>query len=194
MLSARTCCLCATLAVIPLLVSTLSTSIADQNTESAQQPTTMQHGMSNAELKAQIEALRATLDLVAPTYASLMPDFAERFHVMHRAGDTGDWAVASHELLEMERLMKVFDAIDEQKGAMLKGFMTVPMLQLRKIIEHGKHEPFVAALKEATASCNACHQAVGSEFINVTLDTSDALSIRHPHRFIESKASHTHTH
>lgn len=50
-------------------------------------------------LKAEVEKLRksvASLQAMKPTFTSFMPDFAERFHVMHRAGDAGDWAVKGH--------------------------------------------------------------------------------------------------
>jgi len=38
------------------------------------------------ELQIRVEALEA----IKPTFTSLMPNFSERFHVMHRAGEAGD--------------------------------------------------------------------------------------------------------
>ena len=37
----------------------------------------------------------------------LMPNFAERLHVMHYAGEAEDWAVASHELLGLRHLVGI---------------------------------------------------------------------------------------
>ncbi len=46
-----------------------------------------------------------------------MPNFSERFHVMHRAGESGDWAVAAHEFAELKRLTRLSTTIDSEEGA-----------------------------------------------------------------------------
>lgn len=45
-------------------------------------------------LKRQIDALQTRIAALEArqTFTSFMPAFAERFHVMHRAGEAGDWA------------------------------------------------------------------------------------------------------
>jgi hypothetical protein len=91
------------------------------------------------------------------SFTFFMPDFAERFHVMHRAGEAGDWAV-------------------------------------EHAIEDSNHEKFEKALVQTISSCNACHTATGSDFVQVTLDASDSLSMRHPHRFMEQQAPSDHAH
>jgi hypothetical protein len=66
-------------------------------------------------LRGEVKALKArvaTLEATRPTLTNFMPDFSERFHVMHLAGDVGDWGVAQHELLEMKRMLGVAKAID----------------------------------------------------------------------------------
>jgi cytochrome c553 len=136
------------------------------------------------------------LQATQPSITMLMPDFAERFHVMHYAGDAGDWAVAAHELLEMQRLVSVIERIDPEKGPLIKGFMTQSFAKLNAAIEHGNRQAFDKALSETVTNCNACHKAVGSAFIKVTLDVNEHLSMRHPHRLTKSKkpGAHTHTH
>jgi hypothetical protein len=151
------------------------------------------------DLKAEVEALRkavAVLQATQPTGTTLMPDFAERFHVMHRAGDVGDWAVASHELLEMQRIAKVIGVIDPQKGALMKGFMTQSFAKLNAAMEHGNRQAFDKALTETVTNCNACHTAVGSVFIKITLNVDQSLSMRHPHQLTKSEkpGEHMHTH
>ena len=151
------------------------------------------------DLKAEVMALRKAVEALQatqPSITSLMPEFAERFHIMHYAGDAGDWAVAEHELLEMQRLVGVIERIDPEKGPMVKGFMTQSFNKLNAAIEHGKRESFDKALAETLTNCNACHKAVGSEFIKVTLDVDESLSMRHPHQLKRSKmmGPHTHTH
>lgn len=148
-------------------------------------------------LKAQVQALRksvASLQALKPTFSTIMPDIAERFHVMHRAGDAGDWAVAAHEVLEMQRLVSIAKQIDAEKGALMEGFMSGNLRTLDKAIEHGKRESFYKAMNDTVKNCNACHVAVGSAFIKVTLDVDASLNMRHPHALGKSKVSVKHTH
>jgi len=80
------------------------------------------------ELQIRVEALEA----VKPTFTSLMPNFSERFHVMHRAGEAGDWAVAGHELAEMKRLTALSSYIDAKNGALMQGMMG-PRLETKAV-------------------------------------------------------------
>ncbi len=148
-------------------------------------------------LKAEVEALRksvTSLQALTPTLTTLMPDFAERFHVMHRAGDAGDWAIAAHELLEMQRLVGVAQQIDTKKGALMEGFMSGDLHRLNDAIEHSDLKSFYVAMNDTVKNCNACHVAVGSPFIRVTLDVDEGLSMRHPHALGKSKVPAKHTH
>ena len=148
-------------------------------------------------LKAEVQVLRksvASLQALKPTFSTIMPDIAERFHVMHRAGDAGDWAVAAHEVLELQRLVSIAKQIDAEKGALMEGFMSGNLRTLNKAIGHGKRESFYKAMNDTVKNCNACHVAVGSPFIKVTLDVDESLNMRHPHALGKSKVSGKHTH
>jgi len=148
-------------------------------------------------LRAEVAKLRksvVSLQAIRPTLTTLMPDLAERFHVMHYAGEAGDWAVAGHELLGMKSLIDVAKQVDPEKGPMLDGFMTTSFNKISAAIEHGDVASFATALDETIKSCNACHVAVGSPFIKVTLEGRDALSLRHPHALGRSKMSGKHMH
>ncbi len=148
-------------------------------------------------LRAEVVELRksvASLQAIRPNLTTLMPDFAERFHVMHYAGEAGDWAVAGHELLGMKGLIDVAKQVDPEKGAMMEGFMTASFRKINAAIEHGELEPFVEALDETVKSCNACHVATGSPFIKITLEGREALSLRHPHALDRSKMPGKHMH
>ena len=148
------------------------------------------------ELRQEIKALRqrvATLEKLKPGFTNFMPNFSERFHVMHRAGDIGDWAVAAHEIDEMQRLTSVSKYIDPKLGAVMEGFMDGNLRKLREAVEHGNPKSFQAALKDTVASCNGCHQASGSTMA-VTLDVDDNLSMRHPHALRKSTVPKGHTH
>jgi hypothetical protein len=142
------------------------------------------------ELQNRISVLEAT----RPTFTTFMPNISERFHVMHRAGEAGDWAVASHELEELKRLTAISTYIDADNGKLMQEMMAPSFRGLEGAIEHGSEKKFQKALGQTVSTCNACHTATGSEFIQVTLDADDAVSIRHPHTFSESGMSGGHTH
>ncbi len=142
-------------------------------------------------LKGEIEELRANLALLEafkPSFASFMPEFSERFHVMHLAGEGGDWAVAAHELAEMRRLIKVAKSIDLTKGGLMEAFLAGNLHKVNEAIAHGKKKPFIKALSETVESCNKCHTAVGASYIKVALNREEILSIRHSHKLANTKA------
>lgn len=148
------------------------------------------------DLTKEIKALRqrvAALEALKPTFTDFMPNYAERFHVMHRAGDAGDWAVAAHEIDEMRRLTRVSKYIDPKLGALAQGFMDGNLRTLREAIEHGNAKSFRAALKDTVASCNGCHTAAGST-MPVTLDAAESLSMRHPHALKKTTVPREHKH
>ena len=147
-------------------------------------------------LEHQIEALQARVTALEAerTFARFMPDVAERFHVMHRAGEAGDWAVASHELAEIKRLTELSTAVDLEKGKLMKGMMAPSFDALGEAIEHTDHEKFEQALTQTISTCNACHAATGSDFIQVTLDASETVSLRHPHRLMQRDVPSGHRH
>lgn len=127
------------------------------------------------------------------SFASFMPDFAERFHVMHRAAESDDWAVASHELQEMRSMVESSTTIDAEKGELFKAMMGPVIEKMDDAIAHSNSKKMTTLLDQAVQTCNSCHVATGSPFINVTLDASSALSMRHPHMFQEQKmGSHMH--
>ena len=147
-------------------------------------------------LKDQIEALQERIEALEArdTFTSFMPDFAERFHVMHRAGEAGDWAVASHELEEMKRMSELSTSIDADKGKLLTGMMGPSFTALEEAIEHGDSQKFEHALTQTIGTCNACHTATGSAFVEVTLDARESMSLRHPHRLMSRNVEGGHHH
>lgn len=149
-----------------------------------------------ARLMKRIDALEqriATLESTR-TFAAFMPELAERFHVMHRAGEAGDWAVAAHELQEMKRLSQQSTSIDAERGKLLLGMMGPSYEGLESAIGHGNSKKFSKGLESTVNACNSCHAATGSEFVQVTLDAADGLSMRHPHRLMMRDAPAGHHH
>lgn len=191
------------IAVAGLLLAVLPAGAAQHVTETMTGP----HGTKTStastpsletldDLKAEVKRLRdrvAALEALKPTMTALMPDFAERLHVMHRAGDAADWAVAAHEVDEMRRLVGIAPLIDSKAGALMEAFMAGHLRTLREAIEHGNKRSFDKALGQTVESCNGCHAATGSK-IKVTLDVDEGLSLRHPHALRKSSVPKDHTH
>ena len=150
-----------------------------------------------ASLLAEVKRLRkevADLDAIKPSFTNFMPDFSERFHIMHYAGEAGDWAVAGHEAAELDRMVDVAQHIDPQKGQLMKAFIGEDLEKIDDLIAHGDKAGFIKQLSATVMHCNACHKAVGSPFIQVSLDVSPNMTVRHPHVLVKEKAMEHHHH
>lgn len=154
------------------------------------------HTPDTAKLLQQIKQLEQRITVLesSRSFTQFMPDFAERFHVMHRAGLAGDWAVAAHELAEMKRLMEQAPDIDAKDGKLMQAMLGPSMEKLDKTIDQADSTMFKKTLVETVNTCNACHAATGSPFIQVKLNASNSLSMRHPHKFMARHAPEGHEH
>ena len=192
----------ATLVMVPISMSLSGAALGERHDEHGKVMGGQMAPAKEPELKTpddlarEIKALRqrvAELEALKPGFTNFMPNFSERFHVMHRAGDVGDWAVAAHEVDEMQRLAGVSKYIDPKLGGLMTAFMDGNLRKLKEAIEHGNPKSFQAALKDTVASCNGCHTATGST-IAVTLNVDDSLSMRHPHALRKSTVPEQHKH
>ncbi len=152
--------------------------------------------VDSSELLRRLDVLEQRLSALeaARSFATFMPDLAERFHVMHRAGEAGDWAVAAHELAEMQRLSRQSLSINPEQGALMQSMLDPSFESLESAIEHGNVKKFSAALENTISACNSCHVATGAKFVQVTLNAPDGLSMRHPHRLMKRDAPEGHHH
>jgi hypothetical protein len=151
---------------------------------------------NSSQLIERIEALEARIAVLESriSFASFMPDFSERFHVMHRAAEANDWAVAGHELQEMKRMVESSTTIDADKGKLFQAMMGPMIEQMEGAISHGDEKKMHELLSQTTETCNSCHVATGSAFIKVTLDATGTLSMRHPHALTMQKSDMKHMH
>ncbi len=148
-------------------------------------------------IDTRLQALEEKIDVlwqIRPNFATLMPFFSERFHVLHFAGDAGDWATAGHELLQMEELAKEAKLLDPERGVLLESFMGPFFTEMKEVIASQDSKRFRPLLENTVKLCNGCHVAVGSDFIKVSLQPT--LSLRHPHILSKTSmpAGHTHGH
>jgi hypothetical protein len=151
---------------------------------------------NSKDLMNRIEAMETRIAVLESrfSFASFMPDFAERFHVMHRAAEANDWAVAGHELQEMKNMVASSTTIDAEKGQLFQAMMGPVIEQMESAIDHGDEKKMHKVLSQATQTCNSCHAATGSPFIKVSLDSTVTLSMRHPHALTMQKSDMKHTH
>lgn len=146
-------------------------------------------------METRLQALEKKLDMLwelRPEFATLMPFFSERFHVLHFAGDAGDWATAGHELLQMERLARQAKMLDPKQGILLESFMGPFFTEMKEVIAAQDSKRFRPLLENTVKLCNSCHVAVGSDFIKVSLQPT--LSLRHPHILSETTMPAGHKH
>jgi len=136
----------------------------------------------------------AALDALKPSFAEFMPNFAERFHVLHAAGDAGDWPVAGHEFAVLRKEVGAAKYLDTENGKLFGAMLTPAFTEIEHAIEKGDTKKFKAAMEQTITSCNACHTAVGSGFIKVTLSTRHVLSMRHSHTLSARAPSEGHHH
>ena len=180
--------------ILVSLVVSGGSGAAMAGTDSKQiQTLTKQVAVLNDEVARLIKAVES-LQAIQPTITSLMPEFSERFHVMHYAGEAGDWAVASHELHGLKRQIEIMKQVDPDKGAMADGFLHRNFNDLDAAIEHENMESFQKSLIETVKNCNTCHAATGSPWMKVALDVRDSLSMRHSHDLRKSAKPGQHTH
>lgn len=136
---------------------------------------------TNAKLRVLETEVKEHELLLPSTFNEIMPEYAERFHVLHFAGDAGDWAVAKHELQSLREIRKKAEIIDPKRGALLLAFERQYLDPLEHSIEDGDRGEFMELIAEVPQGCNNCHDASGSPFIKISLDLPDILSLRHPH-------------
>ncbi len=152
-------------------------------------------GSDANSLITRLQAIEARMSVLESrlSFASFMPDFAERFHVLHRASEAKDWAVAGHELMEMKSIIESSTAVDHDKGVLFQAMMGPVVEKMDSAIAHSNSEEMAPLIIEAAQTCNNCHVATGSPFIKVSLNVTETLSMRHPHAFAPQKmAAHGH--
>lgn len=99
------------------------------------------------------------------------------------AGESGNWALASYELDELEEgfqdAMKYHPShkeVPEPLTTLVPQFVNAPMAKLRAAVNAKDADSFAAAYDTLTASCNKCHQVAQFSFNVVKRPTSPPFS------------------
>jgi hypothetical protein len=117
-------------------------------------------------------------DPTAPRYGALMVEVGQRYELMGKAAKAKRYELAAFELHELE---EVFEEDlprarppKESAGANLASlaevFVQNQLPALKKAIESKDPKAIATAYSQASASCNACHQASTHKFVEIAAE------------------------
>ena len=82
----------------------------------------------------------------------------------------------------MRRLTCLASSVNVENVRRTSAAMMKPSLEsLEAAVDHTVEERFGEALEQNVSTSNACHAAIGSGFVQGSLDLPSKLSLRHPH-------------
>ena len=116
-----------------------------------------------------IENRVQALSSIQPGLGAIMHEFGNRFTQMHFAANGGNWGLAQYELKEMLEAQEIAEITRPQRAAMLKAFEANYLTPLSESIEKQNIAQFNQRFKGAVTGCNACHTALGYQFIQYRL-------------------------
>jgi len=140
------------------LVIILSTGCGDETSTTT----------GNADLQKQVDELKSGL----PKFAVPMREVGDRFNDMYFAAKGGNWALAAYESKYMDKAMnpaKVTKPEDYPKWA---SFYTGAFDPVNKAIAAKDFNTFDTAYTKVINDCNACHSAMGYQFIMLEKEDS----------------------
>lgn len=109
------------------------------------------------------------LSSIQPGLGAIMHEFGNRFTQMHFAANGGNWGLAQYELKEMLEAQEIAEITRPKRAAMLKAFEESYLAPLGESIEKQNIALFNRRFKGAVTGCNACHTALGFQFIQYRL-------------------------
>ena len=116
------------------------------------------------DLQQQITEVKSAL----PKFAIPMREVGDRFQNMYFAAQGGNWALASYMSKYMNGAMTPAKVTKPAEYKTWASFYSSTWQPVEKAINAKDIKAFDKAYKEAVVSCNACHQAMGYGFIEVT--------------------------
>ncbi len=111
-----------------------------------------------------------------PKLADLMVSIQLRHIKLWFAGKNENWALADYEIAQIKGSLE--DAADLYLDIPVQ-FVTdtaSPVKAIQDAIAANDGAKFAQGFKDLTASCNACHQAIGRGFIAITVPTASPFS------------------
>jgi len=109
------------------------------------------------------------LSSIQPGLGTIMHEYGNRFTQMYFAANGGNWGLAQYELKEMLEAQEIAEITRPKRAAMLKAFEENYLAPLGESIEKQNTAQFNQRFKGGVTGCNACHTALGYQFIQYRL-------------------------
>lgn len=116
------------------------------------------------DLQQQVNAIKGAL----PKFAIPMREVGDRFQNMYYAAQGGNWALAAYMSKYMNGAMNPAKVTKPEEYKTWASFYGGAWQPVEKAIQAKDLKAFDKAYTEVIGSCNACHQAMGYGFIEVT--------------------------
>lgn len=110
-----------------------------------------------------------------PTFGDMMNAFVQPRHIkLGLAGQAGNWALAAHELHELDEAFAAIKAYQpvwngKPMAQMIAQMTTGPRKDVGDAIAAKDLKRFAAAFDHLTQSCNACHERIAKPFLKITI-------------------------
>jgi hypothetical protein len=122
-----------------------------------------------------------TIDEIAeqlPGMARLMVEVSDRYWLLYYAAKGGNWDLASHELSELRKTLRMAAVVRPKYRDSLAAYDSGYMAPLQDAIKSKDFAQFEAVYEAATNNANDLHRELGYEYIDWTLPAEPPKHLR----------------
>jgi cytochrome c553 len=116
--------------------------------------------------RGSVESRLNALASIQPGLGVVMHEMGYRFSNIYWAANGGNWGLAQYQLKELLEAQEVAEVTRPQRAPMLKAFEVSYLVPLGRAIEKKDVSQFKRSFSAAMNGCNACHTALGYQFIH----------------------------
>ena len=121
--------------------------------------------------KGSLESRVNTMASLQPSLGEMMHEIANRAAFANWAANGGNWGLAQYEVEEWLEALEKGGITEPEKAGMLNAFGHSYVLPLKESIEKKNLAQFNKRFASTVKGCNACHTAVGNNFIKYQVPT-----------------------
>lgn len=136
-----------------------------------------QEGGEKSIYEGSMERRVDALASVQPGLGVIMHEIGYRFADMYWAANGENWALAQYELKELREAQEVAEITRPERAGMLRAFEEKQLVPLGEAIERKDSGLFNQRFSNALRSCNACHTALGYDFIHYRVPEKPAQAL-----------------
>jgi hypothetical protein len=122
-------------------------------------------------------------DEAAPHYGDVMATIGRRYELAGRAAEARRFALAAYEIEELQEALEEDlprakpprEGDPKKLAALTEELRERQLVALAKAAEEGDGEEFGRAFALAAQTCNACHQATGHAFVQISERPGDSV-------------------